>query len=92
MTEKSNSDASDAAGRSPLEHRSQANLSAPLPPSQLSQSAGGPKGTGLGITGAHSMGPGFVTENLGKLMGAFFILLFLGILAYAFAPDSWLGI
>ena len=90
MAEKPQSNGSNAVGSTPVERHSQASQAAALPPSQMSQS-GGTRGQ-LGITVARSLGPGFVSENLGKLMGAFFILLILGVFAYAFAPDSWLGL
>lgn len=88
--QKSKHDASDAAGRSAVDRGPQGSPAPPPPPNQLRQSSG--SSVGIGITAGRSAGPGFVTENLGKIMGAFFILLILGLLAYAFAPNSWLGL
>ena len=44
MAEKPQSNGSNAVGRSPVEHHSQASQAAPLPPSQMSQ-LGGTRGT-----------------------------------------------
>ena len=90
MAKNPESNEGDAVGRSPVERRAQASHAANAPPSTMSQTSA--TKTGLGITPGRDLGPGFVTENLGKLMGLFFILLILGILAYAFAPKSWLGL
>ena len=90
MANKPESNEGDAVGRSPVERRVQGSHVANVSPSAMSQTSG--TKTGLGITPGRDLGPGFVTENLGKLMGLFFILLILGILAYAFAPNSWLGV
>ena len=80
MHEESKNIVNDAAGRSAAGTGPKAPPAASPPPHQMQQ-----KGSGqVGITSGGRAGPGFITENLGKIMGAFVILLLLGTV-YAFA-------